>query len=110
MEPNVKVKKEFIHQVGSFHYFYSTEMKVRFLRMPYEGKRFSMFLILPFEVDGLDNLITHLDADKIKHAVKRMEEITVNVTIPKFQFDTSLNLNNVVKMVSGLLFKLFQSH
>lgn len=99
VEPHEKVEKEFVKQTGDFLYFYSTELKARFLRMPYEGKRFSMFLILPFENDGLHDVIEQLDAEMIRKTVERMEEIAVQVILPKFRFDTSMNLNTVIKNV-----------
>lgn len=99
VEPHEKVEKEFVKQTDDFLYFYSTELKARFLRMPYEGKRFSMFLILPFENDGLHDVIEQLDAEKIRKTVERMEEIAVQVILPKFRFNTSMNLNTVIKNV-----------
>lgn len=99
VEPEVKVEKEFVKQVHDFLYCYSTELKARFLRLPYEGNRFSMFLILPFENDGLHEVIEQLDAEKIRKTVEKMEELSVKVVLPKFKFDSSLKLNSVIKKV-----------
>jgi serine protease inhibitor len=97
---NTKHKKEFVEQTRDFVYYYSKELQAKLLRLPYHGDKYSMVLILPFEIDGLQNIINNLDSDVLEKEVSKMEEITVHVALPKFKFDTSMNLNSIVKKVS----------
>lgn len=99
-----KGSKEFAEITESFYYYYSKDLQAKILRLPYEGGRYSMFLLLPFENDGLDLLIENLDSAKIEKEVDRMEEIRVHVMLPKFKFDTSSNLNDAIKKVGCLRF------
>lgn len=93
------VSKEFIEQTAEFHYYYSKALGAKILRLPYEGKKFSMFLLLPFAADGLNDLIQKIDAENLTHEVGNMEATDVHVVLPKFKFDSSTKLNSVVKAV-----------
>lgn len=103
VQPHTQVRKEFAEVTGDFYYYYSKNMGAKILRLPYEGNRFSMFLILPFEVDGLEKLINNFNSRLLTEEVDRMQEISVTVTLPKFRFDTSINFNQIVKDVSSAL-------
>lgn len=92
-----KVQKQYMEQTGNFFYFYSNHLNAKILRLPYNGRRFSMFIILPNEVDGLENVVERLSAETLKNEVWHMDILEVHTVIPKFKFDSSINLNNVVK-------------
>ena len=100
--PGRKVEKTFIEQTGNFYYFYSKYMDAKILRLPYNGRRYSMFIVLPNENNNLDNVIERLDAGTIKNEVWHMDEVEVHVVLPKFKFDSSINLNEVVKNVKSI--------
>lgn len=99
-----KVDKPFMEQTGSFYYFFSKHLNSKILRLPYNGRRFSMFIILPNEVNGLEAVIERLDSNSIKNEVWHMDELEVHIQMPKFKFDSSINLNEVVKKVKLQLF------
>jgi serpin B len=94
-----KVDKSFMEQTGNFYYFYSKYLNAKIVRLPYNGRRFSMFIILPNEVNGLDGVIDRLDSNSIKNEVWHMDELEVHIQMPKFKFDSSINLNDAVKKV-----------
>lgn len=100
VKPETPVEREFAEMIGDFYYFYSKNLQAKLLRLPYQGGRFSMFIILPFEADGLENLVNNLDSQLLRDEVDRMVDISVHVLLPKFRFDTSINLNQIVKDVS----------
>jgi serpin A len=104
VEPNMNVTKEFVEQTSEFYYSYSKTLSARLLRLPYEGHRFSMFVVLPFEADGLDDLIDQLDAETLSKEIDNMELTTVHVVLPKFRFDSSTKLNSVIKAVKKVTF------
>lgn len=97
--PGQKVEKAFVEQTRNFYYFYSKHLDAKILRLPYNGRRYSMFIILPNDNNNVDNVIERLDAGTIKNEVWHMDEIEVHVVLPKFKFDSSINLNEVVKKV-----------
>lgn len=98
--PNKKVAKQFMEQNGNFYYFFSRHLNAKILRLPYEGRKFSMFIILPQDVNGIDSVIDKLDANAIKNEVWHMDELETRVILPKFKFDTSIALNEVTRSVS----------
>lgn len=92
--------KEFVQQVNTFNYAYDPDRSLRIIQLPYEGKKFSMFIVLPFENEGLDQVIRNLSSTSFDAIFKDMEDTVVNITLPKFRFDSNVNLNNVVKEVN----------
>jgi serine protease inhibitor len=102
VEPNVNVTKEFVEQTAEFYYFYSKSLGAKILRLPYEGRHFSMFFILPFQFDGLNELVDKLDSAILSNEVDNMEPTNVHVVLPKFRFDSSMKLNSVIKAVKLL--------
>lgn len=58
-----------------------------------------MFIILPMEVNGIDEVINKLDSNALKNEVWHMDEVECHVILPKFKFDTSVNLNEITKSV-----------
>jgi serpin B len=95
--PSKKFQKQYMEQTRNFYYFYSNHLNAKILRLPYNGRRFSMFIILPNAIDGLDDVVERLTADTIKNEVWHMDEVEVHAVIPKFKFDSSINLNDVVR-------------
>ncbi|KAL7043121.1 hypothetical protein ACKWTF_001398 [Chironomus riparius] len=95
--PGRKTAKKFMEQTSNFYYFYSRHLNAKILRMPYEGRRFSMFIVLPSEVDGVDAVVEKLESNALKNEVWHMDELETHVVIPKFKFDTSVNLNDITK-------------
>lgn len=72
--PGKKVEKSFVEQTGMFYYFFSKRLNAKILRLPYNGRRFSMFIILPNEANDLDSLIENLDSRVIKDEVWHLDE------------------------------------
>jgi serine protease inhibitor len=100
VEASSGVAKEFVQQTSDFYYVYSKDLEAKIVRLPYEGGRFSMFVLLPFDVDGLTKLVEKLNAEKINAEIGKMELYEVNVTLPKFKFDSELKLKSVLQAVS----------
>lgn len=98
-----KSPRQFMEQTGNFYYFRSQHLNAKILRMPYAGRRFSMFIVLPIQTNGLDSVIEKLASDTVKNEVWHMDELETHVVIPKFKFDTSINLNDVARTVSDVL-------
>jgi len=97
LAPGKRSSRQFMELSGKFYYFYSRALNAKILRLPYNGRRFSMFIVLPVEANGLDSVIDKLSAELIKNEVWHMEELETNIAMPKFSFDTSVNLNDIAK-------------
>lgn len=100
LSPGKRVDKPFMERTGNFYYFYSKHLDAKILRLPYDGRRYSMFIMLPNNNQSLDTVIDSLDSGTIKNEVWHMDEVEVHVVLPKFKFDSSLNLNDCVQRVS----------
>lgn len=96
------VRRQFVQQVNNFNYAYDPDRQLRIVQLPYEGKKFSMFIVLPFDNDGLEKVISKLSSKGFDEIFQDMEDISVNITLPKFRFDSKVNLNDVVKEVREL--------
>lgn len=88
---------QFMSQTGRFFYAESNQLQAKILRLPYKGQKFSMFLILPNRADGLDEFMNQLDSGVLHNAKWLMDETEVRVVLPKFKFDYSSNLNQVLQ-------------
>ncbi|XP_070492435.1 serine protease inhibitor 2-like [Chironomus tepperi] len=97
--PDTKVSKTFMEETGSFHYCNSQDLNAQILRMPYEGKKFSMFIILPNAINGADAVTEKLDSNILRNDICRLEKSEVHVVIPKFKFDASISLNDDIKSI-----------
>ncbi|CAO1344240.1 unnamed protein product [Diamesa hyperborea] len=97
LQPTKTTPKQFVTRTGNYYYFYSRKLNAKILRLPYNGRRFSMFVILPTAVGGIDELVERLEEQDINNEVWHMDEIEVQVTLPKFKFDSTINMNNIIK-------------
>lgn len=61
-----------------------------------------MYIVLPNKVDGLDELLNKIDTSTLHRAQFLLEEIEVKVSLPKFKFTNSINLNEVLQNVRYL--------
>jgi serine protease inhibitor len=98
---NKRVEKAFMEHTGNFYYFNSKYFGAKIVRLPYRGGRYSMFIILPTEATTLDSVIDKLESNAVKNEAWHMDELEVHIQMPKFKFDSSINLNEAVKKVSG---------
>ena len=87
---NYASQAEFMIRNG--HFEYASTDGVSLLRMPYLGDRFSMIVILPDEVDGIESLTEQLSAEQIAGWMDAMKNEKVTVTIPKFTTKGSYDL------------------
>ncbi|XP_043640506.1 serine protease inhibitor 27A [Drosophila teissieri] len=87
---------EFMEQTDYFYYTTSEKLKAQILRLPYKGKN-SLFVLLPYALNGIHDLVKNLENDELKSAQWAMEEVKVKVTLPKFHFDYQQNLKETLR-------------
>jgi serpin B len=78
---------------SKFNYFENKNLQA--LEIPYDGEKFSMLVILPKEND-LNSISDYLLPEKIKEINENLSETRVNVSLPKFTFETKYFLNQTL--------------
>lgn len=85
------VTADFMHMKNRFGYAGYDEVQV--LRMPYDGDRLSMAVILPSDRTGLDQLMNSVTAEQIDAWLEGMHNnVEVIIQIPKFEVRTNYEL------------------
>ncbi len=84
------VRADFMRTTGWFDYAsYQTE---QVLRMPYEGDRLSMLVVLPAERDGMGMLEGTITPDMVDRWTADLYPTEIDVVMPKFEMKTRYNL------------------
>jgi serpin B len=86
-----------MHQQNSFQYAQMPGFQV--LQMPYAGDDLSMVMLLPNDRNGLTNLEHSLTDTVWNSTIASLHNTTVVVTMPKFTFDSSFKLADVLKQM-----------
>lgn len=76
-----------------FNYTETDELQI--LKLPYEGNDLSMLVILPKE-NNISIVDSSLNTLNIEDWNSNLNEIKINIDIPKFKFKTEYNLNDVL--------------
>ena len=76
---------------GQFDYADTGQEQV--LRMPYDGDRLSMLIVLPRGTDGIDSLEERLSADLITEWQETLYNEGIGVIFPKFEIKSTYVLN-----------------
>lgn len=71
------------------------------LELAFEKHDASFIVILPKEVDGLNDLIKKLESPSaLESARSKMDTFEVNVFLPKFKIETKTDLQDILEKVS----------
>ncbi|RZC32222.1 Serpin domain containing protein, partial [Asbolus verrucosus] len=79
---------------GKFNFYESPELDAKFLEMPYKGDGLSMTIVLPSDIEGLASLERQIG--KVFEP-QNLEIEEVNVALPKFKIENTLELTSVLK-------------
>ena len=83
-----------MHQSECF--LYQANDTFRAVNLPYGNGAFSMTVILPAEGKTLADVIASLDAEKWQVFAESKDEILVNLTLPKFETNSFLDLKDLL--------------
>ncbi|KAK6636974.1 hypothetical protein RUM43_010640 [Polyplax serrata] len=100
-------KISYMKQTNSFYYSRSPEINAQILRLPYEGQKFAMYIILPEEKNGLQRLIRNVDPLMIRKYIWQMEEVSTEVILPKFKFLYKTDFKPILRKLG--LHRIFDS-
>lgn len=97
VSPTSQVRTSFMTVTDTFYYMESQPLDAKLLRLPYKGRKFSMTIILPNAKGGLNEVIRKLESSTLPTAQWLMSEVEVFVQIPKFKFDYTSKLNDILQ-------------
>ncbi|MBI5725478.1 MAG: serpin family protein [Planctomycetes bacterium] len=94
-QPEKPVKVRMMRQEHRFGYAETDDLQV--LEMPYKNHELSMAILLPKKADGLAAMEKSLSADSVKKLMEQAKPAQVDVTLPKFKFESSFSLGDMLK-------------
>jgi serpin B len=88
-----EVKKEMMKRNGKFNYTEIESLNSKLLELPYSGDDLSLYIVLPNEKQGFNQLKNNLkDFAVIENSIQNLRESEVHVTIPKFKIEAEYEL------------------
>lgn len=127
LTPNNQVTVKMMSIKKNLKYYHDDYLKFAALQLPYEvnfskfrcntfkdtqlplnillyiflqDHAFSMIILLPDTIDGLKNLENNLSKIKLDQLVRKMTKYTVDVKLPRFKMEQSLQLKKTLSNVS----------
>nr|XP_032522704.1 uncharacterized protein LOC116774155 [Danaus plexippus plexippus] len=90
-------KKEtpFMNIRDKFYFAESSKFNAKILRMPYLGNAFAMYIVVPNTLTGIVNVFN--DLSDLRSELYYLQEYTVDVTLPKFKFEYTSQLDGILK-------------
>ncbi|KAF6089318.1 serpin family B member 13 [Phyllostomus discolor] len=84
---------------GRFSFTKLEDMPAKVLEIPYKDKDLSMVLLLPNEIDGLQQLEDKLTAEKLMEwtSSQNKSETKVDLHLPRFKVEKNYNLEDVMR-------------
>lgn len=93
---NATIQTEFMEQTDIYEYLDDQNMQLEMLRLPYKGRHFSMTIVLPYANRSLDKLVESLTDQNLRKLESNLQREEIAVIIPKYKFDYSTMLNDVL--------------
>lgn len=95
--PDTTIDVQFMNTNGNFYYSESLELDAKILRIPYVGHKFAMYFVLPRTRGGLDDLVKNINPFVLTRHIRLMQDLPVEVQIPKFKFDFTSHLETTLR-------------
>ncbi|XP_066157837.1 serine protease inhibitor 88Ea-like isoform X2 [Euwallacea fornicatus] len=111
VSPTKQIIVEMMHVEGTFKHDISETLGAHILELPYQGENISMYILLPpfsNTEDSIDATLKNLNLDNFKKLVEKDSLVprTVQVSLPKFSLETTIELVPVLESLGvGNLFK-----
>lgn len=68
----------------------------------FQGSKFAMYIILPLTLTGVDHIVNEINAFILARDVWAMQELPLDIWIPKFKFEFTSHLENTLREVNLL--------
>lgn len=76
-----KVSCEYVEYAGN-----------QFIRLPYEGERYSMYILLPSAESSPEEVVPYITENGLKEVMAHMAPSKVNLRMPKFKVESDMSL------------------
>ncbi|XP_053683372.1 serine protease inhibitor 2-like [Sabethes cyaneus] len=93
---------EFMEQTNIYRYLNDWDLQLEVLKLPYKGRHFSLYIVLPYANSSIDNAIEYLDAGNLFKLESNFLREEIVVIIPKFKFEFGVALKSYLQTV-GIL-------
>ncbi|NXC49285.1 ILEUA inhibitor, partial [Penelope pileata] len=100
LNKNEKKTVKMMYQKNKFRFGYISDLKTRVLELPYDGREFSMVILLPDDIEddstGLQKLEKQLTLEKLQEwtCPEHLYSTDVHVHLPKFKLEESYDLES----------------
>ncbi|KAL6427473.1 hypothetical protein ACFW04_008768 [Cataglyphis niger] len=94
---NESVNVPYMHTISRFYYAESSRLDAKILRIPYDGSKFAMYIILPRMSIGVDHIVNQINPFTLASDMWTMQELPLDVWIPKFKFEFTSHLENILR-------------
>ncbi len=71
--------------------------ELEILKLPYEGDRLSLMVLLPNQIDGLGSVEESISNEKLRNWIAELDSNFVAVSIPKFKLETDYDLKELLE-------------
>uniref|UniRef100_A0A8D2N849 Serpin domain-containing protein n=1 Tax=Zonotrichia albicollis TaxID=44394 RepID=A0A8D2N849_ZONAL len=90
---------QMMSQIGTFKVAEIPSEKCRILELPYASGRLSLWVLLPDDISGLEQLETAITFENLKEwtSSRKMEERKIKVYLPRMRIEEKYNLTSVLK-------------
>lgn len=76
---------------------YAEYQGCQMVELPYEGERYSMYVVLPSAGLDVDKMVSYVNETMYDQAMNMMNPVKVRLTMPKLKLETSLILNKTLQ-------------
>lgn len=97
INPKEIVNVPFMRTTDNFYFHESTELDAKILRLPYKGKKYALFMVLPNSKGGLPDLLHKLNLQTLKKNLYFLDEVPVDVILPKLDFEFKIKMNKILE-------------
>lgn len=94
--PTHGTQADFMEQTDIYAYLDDPEQQLEMVRLPYKGRLFSMYIVLPYANHSLEKTVSTLTAENLIKLEGKLLREEVVVVIPKFKFDYGATLNDAL--------------
>jgi serpin B len=77
------------------HFAYSSGNGYQAVELPYDGNELTMLIVLP-DAGKFTSVAGAMTSDQLNAIIQSLKQGQVNLTMPKFTFETSFNLNDML--------------
>ncbi|XP_064482059.1 intracellular coagulation inhibitor 2-like isoform X2 [Ornithodoros turicata] len=81
---------------GNFGFYGSAELRADVVELPYEGQEFSMVIVLPYERDGVSNVLRNFTASTVYTVMRTIKTTKILLQLPKFKLEAGYALKQAL--------------